>query len=367
MHIYIYIYISRHALASTPPTQLTATYFACTATVFDAIFNSIGISIGNVQFFVPLFMLFVMPLVYFYLLGVGHVPPKREYEKEEYEASLQAFANIMLRLRDGKSRNLVKNGVLDNLVKELKKAATVQGGYPDSDDDSDAGGDSDDESESDDGSEIVLANPNQKFGLHNVFKRSSIDATQRRIPSSIDEKGNKPRRRGLLGSFVNTKKTSLVKDNKNSSSSDAQQIDDKKDVEMGKRKSSAKRNSAFILKQEKETKRVSMQMKKLAVTIVNAPVEVFSRKNKRRKAITAASVEGKVFRNKDKIGALISEAYEAMEKAYRVKDVDGFLDVYKVAAKKCATLADVRCSIHTFETMNETKIFTNNIFLKCLA
>lgn len=333
---YVLLLQQRKALATTPPTRLTQTYLACTARMFDAIFNSIGISIGNVQFWVPLFMLLVLPLVYFYLLGIGHVPPKREYEKEEYEASLHAFANIMLRLRDGKSRNLVKNGILDKLVKELKKAATKEGGYPDSDDDSDS--DSDDESDSEDGDEeITGADPTVNFGSHNVFKR--VSATKR--PSTVSAKtaqtSDAPKRLTMLRRLSGGLSTTpLRKTPDNSSSSSAAS----KDIEMGsKTTSAAKIISTQMLKQERRAKRLSAQMQKLAVTIVNAPVGATG-KGKRR-CSTVAGGEMKVVRNKDKIAVMVTEAHEAMDKAYRVRSIDGFLDVYRVAAKKCAALASV--------------------------
>ena len=142
-----------------------------------------------------------------------------------------------------------------------------------------------------------------------------------------------------VSSFLVRGKPPLVTGSTNSSN--AAQAGGKADVEMGKR-NYAKRNSAFLLKQEKVSKRVSMKMKKLEVTIVNAPVDRFDKKGKRKKAGNpAAAAEGKVFRNKEKIAIMITEAHEAMERAHRVKNVDGFLDVYKAAAKKCATLASV--------------------------
>ena len=289
-------------------------------------------------------MLLVMPLVYFYLLTINHVPPKPEYEKEEYEAALNAFAKVMLRLRDGKSRNLVKNGVLDNLVKELKKAATVQGGYPDSDDDSDDEIDSDDE-ESDDGSEEILDDPNKKFGLHNVFRRASADSVKRK--SSVgggegDGTAGKKTRSNILNRLTSrTSKSSLINEPKS----------DSKDVEMGKRPS--KRNSSFLNKQEKEVRRMSNHMKKLSIIIVNASVDNNGKKNKRRKALNQATLEaeGKAFRNKEKIVSLITEAYEAMEKAKRVKDMDGFLGVFRVASKKCTVLAQVSVNIYLLSSI----------------
>ena len=72
---------------------------------------------------------------------------------------------------------------------------------------------------------------------------------------------------------------------------------------------------------------------------MNAPVEGVNKKTKRQKP---SSIDIKAYRDNGKVTALIADAYEAMEKANRVKNVDGFLDVYRVAAKKCANLANVR-------------------------
>lgn len=269
-------------------------------------------------------MLLVMPLVYFYLLGIGHAPPKLEYEKEEYEASLQAFANIMLRLRDGKTRNLDKKGVLVKIVKELKKAATVEGGYPDSDDDSDS--DDDNDSDSDGAEEELTSDPSRTFGSHNVFKRKSSDNTRPASSDSSPGASGSAKRKTLikrLSSAMGANNTSLLERNNSSKRNSSS------DVEMGT-KSMEKTNSSFMLKQEKKTRRLSQQMQKLAVTIVNVPVEGKGKKKR-----------GLVLRNKEKIQSLINEALEGMQKAYSVRSVDGFLDVYRVAAKKCANIAIV--------------------------
>lgn len=292
-----------------------------------------------------------MPLVYIYLKLIGEVPPKAEYEKKEYEASLQAFANVMLRLRDGKTRNLNKNGVLNKLVRELKKAATVQGGYPDSDDDSDDDddNDSDDESDSDDEKSISLANPNEKFGLHNVFKRSnSVSRERGGSMAGTSATTTKQTRRGSVIKRVSSllKRQSLLNEDKNDSnkndSSVTPPLSGQQDIEMNNAISRSRKNSSFLLKQEKQTKRVSTQMKKLAITIVNAPVEGLHKKKHRRRQAITASFDNKVFRNREKVSFLIAEAYAAMDKANNVKNIDGFLDVYKVAAKKCSNLANVR-------------------------
>ena len=57
-------------------------YFACKATVYDALFNSVGIASGNTATFVPILMLCLLPLIYGYLSSSGNLPPKKEYEDE---------------------------------------------------------------------------------------------------------------------------------------------------------------------------------------------------------------------------------------------------------------------------------------------
>lgn len=68
------------------------------------------------------------------LLGLKLAPPKKEYNNQEKEQALDILSLLLLRLRDGKTRGVKKNGVLAHLTKELITAAKDEGGYPDSDD-----------------------------------------------------------------------------------------------------------------------------------------------------------------------------------------------------------------------------------------
>lgn len=77
--------IFRNNLAGHAPVDLVQEYFACKATVYDALFNSVGIASGNTATFVPILMLFLLPLIYIYLSSSGNLPPKKEYEEEVCE------------------------------------------------------------------------------------------------------------------------------------------------------------------------------------------------------------------------------------------------------------------------------------------
>jgi len=124
-------------LQRTPPTDLVQDYYECIVSWYVAIFNSTGIAAGNAATFVPFLMLALLPLLYVYLQASGKLPPKDEYTELELTAASNALALTILRIRDGKVRGIEQQGLLKKLVKELIHAAKSEGGYPDSDDDSD--------------------------------------------------------------------------------------------------------------------------------------------------------------------------------------------------------------------------------------
>lgn len=123
------------SLAARPPVDLVQEYYACKATVYDALFNSVGIASGNTATFVPILMLFLLPLIYMYLSSSGNLPPKKEYDDEDLEKATKAFATALLRIRDGKVRGMKKGGALTTVAVELMASASVVAAYPDSDDD----------------------------------------------------------------------------------------------------------------------------------------------------------------------------------------------------------------------------------------
>ena len=98
---------------------------------------------GNTALAVPIVMTLLLPAVYLYLQKSSDIPTKKEYEDEELQDAASALALMILRIRDGKTRDTLTNGVLRNLTKELIASAKAEGGYPDSDDE-------DDEDEDDD-------------------------------------------------------------------------------------------------------------------------------------------------------------------------------------------------------------------------
>jgi len=96
---------------------------------------------------VPLLMTMLLPFVYLYLHNSSDKPMKKEYEEEEVLAASGALALMVLRIRDGKTRDTIANGVLRKLTKELILSAQSEGGYPDSDDDDVDSGDDEQEQE----------------------------------------------------------------------------------------------------------------------------------------------------------------------------------------------------------------------------
>lgn len=80
-------------------------------------------------------MALLLPVVFLYLQHSSNPPAQKEYDEEELRAASSALALMVLRIRDGKTRDTVADGVLRRLTSELVMSAKAEGGYPDSDDD----------------------------------------------------------------------------------------------------------------------------------------------------------------------------------------------------------------------------------------
>ncbi len=123
-----------------PPANLETGYFKCTMTDSAAMLNSVGIASGNVGLMVPLLMILLLPLIYTWLKFIGFTPPKEEYTDADKENTTAILVTQVLRMRDGKTRGMGRMHTLRKLTDELLQAATLDPGYPDSDD-SDEDGD----------------------------------------------------------------------------------------------------------------------------------------------------------------------------------------------------------------------------------
>jgi hypothetical protein len=148
-------------LASTHPAQLSQEYYKCTQGVYSSMFNAVGIASGNVATVIPIVVVMILPMFYFFLRVIGQVPPKVEYTKDELQDSLDVLALHLLRMRDRKTRGLKLNGMLFHLTKELVEASKVEGGYPDSDDSEE---DDDDDDDGVDSAGIRLVGRNSAYG-----------------------------------------------------------------------------------------------------------------------------------------------------------------------------------------------------------
>jgi hypothetical protein len=117
----------------------------------------------------------------------GYAPPKQEYTPSEVQAAVEAIAIATLRIRDGKVRGIVPNGILKQLTQgedsrhkpspyhpidhhpskclavfallELSHSARAESGFPDSDDESD------DESDEEEG-DLESGRGKSKHGHH---------------------------------------------------------------------------------------------------------------------------------------------------------------------------------------------------------
>lgn len=120
-----------------PPVQLTQTYYECYPSSYNALFAAFGIASGNTSLAVPLIVTMLLPLLYLLLMSIDQVPPKEEYTDPDKAQVIEMLSILLLRLRDGKTRGVKKNGLLVRLTKELISAAKEEGGFPDSDDEDD--------------------------------------------------------------------------------------------------------------------------------------------------------------------------------------------------------------------------------------
>lgn len=106
-------------LVNQPPVNFTQIYFECTYQVRGAIVQALGIAQGNTQIFLPFLIFAILPFLYAVLVLIQQVPPKDEYREQEKNQATQMLALIMLRLRDGKTRGIKRNGVLQRLVEGI--------------------------------------------------------------------------------------------------------------------------------------------------------------------------------------------------------------------------------------------------------
>ncbi|CAE7537794.1 unnamed protein product, partial [Symbiodinium microadriaticum] len=124
-------------LVDNPPTPLVENYYECVETPESALFQSVGVSVGNTSALVPIVLLGTLPFLFLYFQLSGKAPLKPEYEEEDLETIGKALSLLILRVRDGKLRGIKKDGTLYHLTRELLHSSKENTGDVDSDDDSD--------------------------------------------------------------------------------------------------------------------------------------------------------------------------------------------------------------------------------------
>jgi hypothetical protein len=112
-------------LAMTPPVNLTENYYSCVPTATSAIFQSVGISQGNVSFLLVFLTLLMMPVSFALLKFYDSVPVKEEYSNEERDLALKEFLNQLLRARDGTAARCVMDGSIARIAEELVCAVSA--------------------------------------------------------------------------------------------------------------------------------------------------------------------------------------------------------------------------------------------------
>jgi hypothetical protein len=104
-------------LVETPPVQFTQIYYECYQDSTSAFITALGVASGNVQIFIPISVFLILPFLYCILVAIRQVPPREEYKKNERSEVSDILSLLLLRIRDGKTRAIKKNGVLQALAK----------------------------------------------------------------------------------------------------------------------------------------------------------------------------------------------------------------------------------------------------------
>eukprot|EP01038_Epipyxis_sp_PR26KG_P009741 gene9741-13107_t len=110
-------------LKNNPPTTLTESYFECYPRAKDTLLNAVGIATGNTSAIFPLFLLLILPIMYFFLNQIRAVPPPTLYNPEERDQVLKELADYILLIRDGKPIGVATAPTLRSLADEMVSLA----------------------------------------------------------------------------------------------------------------------------------------------------------------------------------------------------------------------------------------------------
>ncbi len=106
-------------LIETLPMQLTEKYYKCSSKGSAALLNSFGVAAGNTTGFTPLFILMLLPILYYSLKSLDLLPEKDTYSQDEKSAAIGELAEYILSYRDGVDTGFDETSIVNNLSKEL--------------------------------------------------------------------------------------------------------------------------------------------------------------------------------------------------------------------------------------------------------
>ena len=109
-------------LGKAPPTPLTEPYYRCTSPPWSALFNALGIAMGNMDLFAPCLLVLTLPMIFIYQILIGKPPEKPESSEHDVDVDLKRFAKLLhSALDDPENQKYPEDSVLHRLAMELKK------------------------------------------------------------------------------------------------------------------------------------------------------------------------------------------------------------------------------------------------------
>ncbi len=118
-------------LGKDPPTTLTEAYYKCTQSTWQSFVTASGVAYGNVGLLFPIFIIVLVPLLYFYLVIARKLPPEEVYSHKEKLSAIEELGEILLLIRDGEDSNLEKNSTVyklaQNIIQHVKGETVTRG------------------------------------------------------------------------------------------------------------------------------------------------------------------------------------------------------------------------------------------------
>jgi hypothetical protein len=113
------------SFVSNPPSKLTEQYFRCYSFRYDAVFNSLGVAMGNLDIIAPIILFCVLlPLIYIFLKAIGVKVEKERFSQEDRDRVTNELAMVLLSIESKEGNDQVElQGVLAQIVREIKHAS----------------------------------------------------------------------------------------------------------------------------------------------------------------------------------------------------------------------------------------------------